>query len=83
MEDYLGTIKLFAGTIEPENYRFCHGQELNIQANSALFAIIANNFGGDMNKRTFNLPDLRSAEQALHPSLHYIICVNGLFPIWE
>lgn len=59
MEDYVGLIKMFAGKFAPKNYALCDGQELNIQAYTALYSLIGNIYGGDEKKNTFKLPDLR------------------------
>lgn len=59
MDEYLGVIKLFAGTFAPRDYMFCWGQPLSISQYTALYSILGTNFGGD-GRNTFNLPDLRS-----------------------
>lgn len=58
-EAYPGQIVLFAGNYAPKNWALCNGQVLSISANSALFAVIGNVYGGD-GRTTFALPDLRS-----------------------
>lgn len=58
MDEYIGTISLFAGNFAPRNWALCNGQILNIQQNTALFSIVGPNYGGD-GKTTFALPDLR------------------------
>ncbi len=55
---YIGEIRLFAGNFAPYGWMFCHGQELLISQNSALFALIGTTYGGD-GSRTFGLPDLQ------------------------
>jgi microcystin-dependent protein len=57
-EDFIGEIKLFAGTYSPSGYAFCHGQLMSIAQNTPLFALIGNTYGGD-GVSTFALPDLR------------------------
>lgn len=59
MAAYLGEIRLWAGNFEPNGWRFCHGQQLPIAENDALFTVIGTTYGGD-GEQTFNLPDLRS-----------------------
>jgi microcystin-dependent protein len=59
MEDFIGTIKLFAGNFAPEGWAFCNGQVLPITRNEALFKIISNFYGGD-GVNNFALPDLCS-----------------------
>jgi microcystin-dependent protein len=58
MEEYLGIVKLFAGTFAPRGWAFCNGQLLPISQNTALFSILGTNYGGD-GSTTFGLPDLR------------------------
>lgn len=58
MDEYLGIIKIFAGSFPPKGWMDCNGQILSIQQYSALFAIIGTTYGGD-GVRTFGLPDLR------------------------
>jgi microcystin-dependent protein len=58
MEDYIGTISLFAGNYAPLNWAICDGRILTIQQNPALFSILGSTYGGD-GKTTFALPDLR------------------------
>jgi len=58
MENYLGEIKLFAGSFAPVGWALCNGQTLNITDNEALFALLGTTYGGD-GARTFGLPDLR------------------------
>lgn len=59
MDEYLGIIKLFAGTFVPQNYLACNGQLLSIQQYSAVFSLLGTTYGGD-GVSTFALPDLRS-----------------------
>lgn len=59
MDPYIGEIRLFAGNYEPAGWKFCHGQELQVKQNQALFSVIGNAFGGD-GENTFRLPDLRA-----------------------
>lgn len=58
MEAFIGTILLFAGNFAPRGWALCHGQQLSIQQNAALFSILGTTYGGD-GVRTFALPDLR------------------------
>lgn len=58
MEEFIGIVKLFAGTFAPRGWAFCQGQLLPISANSALFSILGTTYGGD-GRTTFALPDLR------------------------
>jgi microcystin-dependent protein len=56
--DFLGAVKLFGGDFAIKNYALCQGQQLSIQQNAALFALLGTQFGGN-GQTTFALPDLR------------------------
>ena len=58
MEGYYGEVRLFAGTYAPKSWAFCDGTVLRIGANTALFSLFGNFYGGD-GRETFALPDLR------------------------
>ena len=79
MEEYIGNIKLFAGTYCPQYFMYCDGQTLQIQYNQALFAVIGFQYGGD-NKTLFALPNLNKTPLIQDTTLKYIICTQGLFP---
>ncbi len=55
---YIGEIRLFAGSFEPNGWRFCNGQLIAIAENDPLFTLIGTTYGGD-GQETFALPDLR------------------------
>jgi microcystin-dependent protein len=55
---YVGEIRLFAGTFEPNGWAFCDGRMLPIAENDVLFSLIGTTYGGD-GQTTFGLPDLR------------------------
>ncbi|MEN4761566.1 tail fiber protein [Chryseobacterium sp. C39-AII1] len=57
MEEYLGTIKMFAGVFAPRGFMFCNGAILSVKTNTPLFAILGNAYGGD-GITTFALPNL-------------------------
>lgn len=83
MEEYLGDIKLFAGTFCPKGYKFCEGQTISISENQALFSVLGSQYGGD-GKTTFNLPNLSSQLMSKSGNtfvyMKYIICTEGLYP---
>ncbi|MGG4144661.1 tail fiber protein [Paenibacillus algorifonticola] len=58
MDAYLGEIRLFTGDFAPAGWEFCHGQQIPILGNQALFTIIGGQFGSDKTSY-FKLPDLR------------------------
>ena len=57
---WIGEIKLFAGNYVPLGWLPCNGQLLNIADNTALFAILGTQYGGN-GVTTFGIPDLRGA----------------------
>jgi len=57
-DPFVGEIRLFAGNFAPKGWASCNGQLLPITQNTALFSLLATNFGGD-GRSTFALPDLR------------------------
>jgi microcystin-dependent protein len=59
MDEYLGMVKLFAGSFAPNNWAYCDGTLLSISQYSALYAVIGTTYGGN-GTTTFALPDLRS-----------------------
>jgi microcystin-dependent protein len=59
MDEFMATIKLFAGNFAPEGWMYCHGQTLAINSNTALFSLLGTTYGGN-GQTTFCLPDLRS-----------------------
>jgi len=52
VEDYLGTIKLFAGPFTPRNWAECDGKVLTIKGNEALFSILPVEFGLNLDSVT-------------------------------
>ncbi len=58
-EPFLGQIMLFAFDFAPRGHQVCQGQLLSISQNTALFALLGTNFGGD-GVTTFGLPNLQA-----------------------
>jgi microcystin-dependent protein len=79
MEEYIGGIKIFAGTFAPAGWALCDGQLMSIQDNTALFSLLGVQYGGD-GKATFGLPDLEKIKSKNGAELLYIICVSGIYP---
>lgn len=46
-EAYIGEIRIFGGNFAPKDWALCNGQLLSITSNTALFAILGANYGGD------------------------------------
>jgi microcystin-dependent protein len=57
-EPYLGQIQPFAFYFNPRGWALCNGQQLNVNQNAALFALLSTTYGGN-GSTTFNLPDLQ------------------------
>lgn len=57
MEDYMGMVRMFAGTFVPRGFAGCNGQLLSIASNSALYSLLGTAFGGN-GQSTFGLPNL-------------------------
>lgn len=59
MDSYIGTIIAFAGDYEPENWKCCNGQTINISGYEPLYSLIGTTYGGN-GTTNFALPDLRN-----------------------
>jgi microcystin-dependent protein len=59
MNQYLGEIRMFAGSFAPKGWQMCNGQLLSINQYSALFALLGTYYGGN-GTSTFALPNLQS-----------------------
>lgn len=57
MEEYMGIVKLFAGSFVPRGWMLCDGRLLSIAQNSALFSLLGTIYGGD-GVTSFALPNL-------------------------
>jgi microcystin-dependent protein len=58
MDAFLGMISAFGFSFTPTNWMACNGQMVSVQSNSALFALLGTQFGGN-GQSTFGIPDLR------------------------
>ncbi len=63
-DPFIGEIRPFGFNFAPYGWAFCDGQLLPIQQNTALFAVIGINFGGN-GTTNFNLPNLQG-RAAMH-----------------
>jgi microcystin-dependent protein len=63
-DPFLAEIRIFGFNFAPKGWAQCDGQLLPISQNTALFALLGTNFGGD-GKSTFGLPDLQGSA-AMH-----------------
>lgn len=59
-DPYLGEIRIFAGSYEPNGWAFCNGQLLPISRYSALFSILGVQYGGN-GTSNFALPNLQAS----------------------
>jgi microcystin-dependent protein len=57
-EPFIGEIKILGFNFAPLGYSKCQGQLMSIAQNTALFALLGTNYGGD-GQTTFGLPDLQ------------------------
>ncbi len=57
-DQFVGEIRLFAGTYAPQGWAFCDGTVLTISGNDTLYAVLGFTYGGN-GSTTFALPDLR------------------------
>ena len=69
IDPYIGQIILFSGDFPPKGWAFCNGAILNVAANTPLFSIIGNRYGGN-GITTFALPDLRGCT-VIHPTYQF------------
>jgi microcystin-dependent protein len=59
MDIFIGTICAFGFNYAPYQWALCQGQLIAIQQNTALFALLGTQYGGD-GVRTFALPNLQN-----------------------
>jgi microcystin-dependent protein len=57
-EPFLGELRLMSFNFAPQGWAPCNGQQLPINQNQALFALLGTMYGGN-GQTTFALPDLR------------------------
>ncbi|MBJ7309367.1 phage tail protein [Rugamonas sp. CCM 8940] len=57
-DPFLAEIRIFSFDFAPTGWAICDGALLSLRQNTALFALLGTNYGGD-GKNTFGLPDLR------------------------
>jgi hypothetical protein len=57
-DEYIGLVKILAGTEVPQGWMPCDGRMLPVAQYRALFAVLGDTYGGD-GRSTFALPDLR------------------------
>ena len=57
MDDYMGMVRMFAGSFAPRTFMSCNGQILSVSSNTALFSLLGTTYGGN-GSSTFGLPNL-------------------------
>jgi microcystin-dependent protein len=57
-QPFIAMIMVWAPNFAPQNWAFCAGQQIQIQQNQALFALIGTTYGGNTQTH-FNLPNLQ------------------------
>ena len=75
-DPFTGQITQIAFNFAPQDYAHCDGQELEIEQNMSLYALLRTTFGGD-GAKTFNLPDLRG-RVPVHPDERTDIYEQGV-----
>lgn len=80
MDDLMGRIQLFPYSYAPMGWLQCQGHILSVQQNSALFALLGNQFGGN-GSTTFGIPNLQGASPVT--GMEYFMCTAGIFPTRE
>ncbi|GAB3843846.1 hypothetical protein GCM10028822_00470 [Hymenobacter terrigena] len=66
-DEYIGVVKLLAGTELPSGWALCDGRELSVVQHPALFALLGATYGGN-GRSTFALPDLRQEMATMQAS---------------
>ncbi len=56
-DQFVGEIRMFAGTYAPTGWALCNGQLMPLQQNVVLFSLLGTTYGGD-GKSNFALPNL-------------------------
>jgi microcystin-dependent protein len=72
----LGSLFLSPYNFVPKNFAACDGRIMKLSENPALFSLLGNKFGGDLNH--FGLPNLTG--KAPIKGLSYLIATRGIYP---
>src|SRR5690349_22223547 len=68
---FIGEIRMFGGSFNPNGWAMCQGQLIPISENDTLFNLIGTTYGGD-GQETFALPNL-SSRVPLHMGGGFVI----------
>jgi microcystin-dependent protein len=74
-DGFLGEIRLMSFSFPPKGWAPCNGQQLQINQNPALYALLGTTYGGD-GKTTFGLPDMRG-RTPIHAGNGHALGENG------
>jgi microcystin-dependent protein len=77
-EAFLGEVRAMPFAFVPTGWAACDGQVLESASNTALYALLGNQYGGSA-PTTFALPALAPLE-GKEGTLQYCIAVTGTFP---
>ncbi len=80
-DPFIGEIRMFPYSFAPRGWAYCLGQEISIQANTALYAVIGTIYGGN-GRSTMGLPNLQGrapVQQGQSPGLspYFIGALGG------
>jgi microcystin-dependent protein len=64
-DQFVAEIRVFPFNFAPKGWAWCDGQLIPLSQNTALFALLGTNYGGD-GKSTFALPDLQDRAPMHH-----------------
>lgn len=78
-EPFLSEVMIIATNFCPVGWAAMNGQLLPISQNTALFALLGTNYGGD-GKSTFALPLAKPLFTATGATLTQCIALQGIFP---
>jgi len=73
---FLGEIMMVAFNFAPKGFALCNGQQLPINQNQALFALLGTTYGGN-GMTTFALPDLRGRVPVSYGGYDYSLGQQG------
>ena len=74
-EPFLSEIRIFSFNFAPRGWAFCNGQQLPINQNQALFALLGTTYGGN-GQTTFALPNLQG-RVPMHMGAGFTLGQNG------
>ncbi|MEN2978569.1 tail fiber protein [Tistrella bauzanensis] len=58
-DPFYGEIRAFAFAFAPQDWAYCAGQQVSVQQNQALAAVISTLYGGNLGQNYYNLPNLQ------------------------